>query len=237
VAAALLKTRYNFKPNEHHLVFADNGIFDPKHPEQRITFGDVVHEAYVNQVALGAHGFYRTPGVHFDREQGVGHPFHYFVFGCALVQMEVDLVSGNSRAVTVNIVHETARSLNPEIDRGQIAGAFIQGFGWATCEEVAHDAKGKYLAVTPSTYKIPTIRDLPGDFVIEMVERQRQHASVFGSKGIGEPPLVYGEAAYFAIKDAIESLAGHTVDSDLTFPATPEAVIMAAEGLKENRVK
>ncbi|HTY08600.1 MAG TPA: xanthine dehydrogenase molybdopterin binding subunit [Candidatus Edwardsbacteria bacterium] len=233
VAAALLKARHSIKANEHHLVFAHNEVYDEKHPAQKLAFTEVVREAYVSQVPLGAHGFYRTAEVHFDRGQGVGHPFHYFVFGCALVLMEVDLVSGNGRAVAAHIVHETARSLNPAIDRGQIAGAFVQGLGWATFEQVVHDAKGRYLAVTPSTYKIPTIRDLPETLAIEMVERPRKHASVFGSKGIGEPPLIYGEAAWFAIKDAIESLCGHKQDSQLQFPATPEAVLLAVEELKK----
>lgn len=232
VAVALLKAKHGVKAAAERLVFADDHVFDPKHPGHSIPFAELVHEAYVNRVALGAHGYYATPGVHFDRAAGQGRPFHYFVFGCALALMEVDLVSGNSRIVAAHVVHETATSLNPAIDQGQIAGAFIQGYGWATFEEVVHDAKGRYLAVTPSTYKIPTIRDLPERFTIEMVERQRRCSSVFGSKGIGEPPLIYGEAAWFGIKDAIESLTDHKAEADLAFPATPEAVVLAAEKLK-----
>ncbi|MCU0607285.1 MAG: xanthine dehydrogenase molybdopterin binding subunit [Candidatus Edwardsbacteria bacterium] len=232
VAARMLKERHGIKVPEDRLVFANDRVCDPRHPDKPITFAQLVHEAYVNRVGLGAHGYYATPGVHFDRAAGQGHPFHYFVFGCALALMEVDLVSGHARPVAVHIVHETASSLNPEIDRGQIAGAFIQGYGWATFEEVVHDAKGRYLAVTPSTYKIPTIRDLPETFAIEMVERPRKCSSVFGSKGIGEPPLIYGEAAWFGIKDALESLSDHKAEADLAFPATPEAVVLAAEKLK-----
>lgn len=232
VAARMLKDRHGVAAAADRLVFADGHVYDPKHPGHQIPFAELVHEAYVNRVGLGAHGYYATPGVHFDRAAGQGHPFHYFVFGCALALMEVDLVSGNSRIVSAHIVHETAHSLNPEVDQGQIAGAFIQGYGWATFEEVVHDAKGRYLAVTPSTYKIPTIRDLPERFSIEMVERQRACASVFGSKGIGEPPLIYGEAAWFGIKDALESLSGHRAEADLAFPATPEAVVLAAERLR-----
>ncbi|MDI6740767.1 MAG: xanthine dehydrogenase molybdopterin binding subunit, partial [Candidatus Edwardsbacteria bacterium] len=232
VAAHLLKTKHGVKVSEDRLVFKDDQIFDSKHPGHKITFCELIREAYFNRVDLGAHGYYATPGVHFDREKGQGRPFYYFVFGCALVLMEVDLVSGSSRIVKAHIVHETAASLNPEIDKGQIAGAFLQGYGWATFEEVTHDAKGKYLAVTPSTYKIPTIRDLPETFTIEMVERERRCASVFGSKGIGEPPLIYGEAAYFGIKDAIESLTEHKAEVDLAMPATPEAVVLAVNKLK-----
>lgn len=231
VAAQLLKAKHDVKASEDRLIFANDHIHDPKHPDHKITFAELIHEAYINRVDLGAHGYYATPGVHFDRDKGQGRPFHYFVFGCALVLMEVDLVSGCSRMINAHIVHETAKSLNPEIDQGQIAGAFMQGYGWATFEEIAPDGKGKYLAVTPSTYKIPTIRDLPQEFTIEMVERERKCSSVFGSKGHGEPPLVYGEAAYFGIKDAIESIAGHKAEVDLGMPATPEAVVLAVEKL------
>ena len=231
VAAGMLAPRLGRTPEPDALVFADDAVWDTAAPAERLAFGELVHQAYMDRVDLGAHGFYRTPGVHFDRTAGQGTPFHYFAQGGGLVQVEVDLISGCARLLKVHIVHETGRSLNLAVDRGQIAGAFVQGFGWCTIEEERFDAAGRWLAVSPSTYKIPTIRDVPDDFVIETVERDLHHASVLGSKAIGEPPLVYGEAAWFAVKDAIESLTGHRREAALAHPATPDAVLAAVAAL------
>ncbi len=227
VAAEMLSKKWGTSFPANGIVFEDDRVFSRDNPEKSISFGELAHQAYMDRIDLCAHGFYATPGVYFDRERGKGNPFYYFVFGSCLVVAEVDVMTGASRLVEVHIVHETAKSLNRAIDRGQIEGAFIQGYGWCTMEEIRWDDKGRYLAVTPSTYKIPTIRDLPEVFDIEMVETKRKHASVFGSKAIGEPPLIYGEAAWFAVKEAIESLSGHRKVADLAHPATPEAVLAA----------
>jgi xanthine dehydrogenase molybdopterin binding subunit len=231
VAAAMLAPRLGREPDPAALVFAEDGIWDAGAPVERLTFEAVVHQAYLDRVDLGAHGFYRTPGIHFDRVAGRGTPFHYFAQGCGLARVEVDLVSGCARLLKVHIVHETGRPLNLAVDRGQIAGAFVQGFGWCILEEERFDEAGRWLAVSPSTYKIPTIRDVPEDFVIETVERDLVHASVMGSKAIGEPPLIYGEAAWFAVKDAIESLVGYRREATLAHPATPDAVLAAVASL------
>ncbi|MFH1733783.1 MAG: xanthine dehydrogenase molybdopterin binding subunit [bacterium] len=229
IAQQMLAARYNLKVKEPRIIFAEDRIFDTAAPDRKLNFEEVVKQTYMERVPLGAHGFYKTPGLHFDREKGVGNPFHYFVFGCALTQVEVDLLTGQSDLLKVYIVHETGRSLNPEIDRGQITGGFIQGMGWVCMEEIIADEKGRYLATGPSTYKIPTIRDLPTIFEIEMVEVDREGSSVFRSKAIGEPPFMYAEAVYFAIKDAIEALTEHEKEVELHMPATPEAVVMAAK--------
>ncbi len=231
VAARMLSEKAGTGYDATSLVFEDGSVYAKGRPELRLAFKELAHEAYMQKVDICAHGFYATPGVHFDREKGKGNPFYYYVFGCCLAVAEIDVKTGASRLVEVHIVHETAKSLNPAIDRGQIEGAFIQGCGWCAMEEMKWDEKGRYLAVTPSTYKIPTIRDLPEAFEIDMVERERKHASVFGSKAIGEPPFVYGEAAWFAIKDAVESLLGHEKEADLAHPATPEAVLAALGGI------
>ncbi|MBI5529052.1 MAG: molybdopterin-dependent oxidoreductase [Deltaproteobacteria bacterium] len=236
VAAGLLATGNRRKPAADRIMFQKNKVFDPRNPRRFVKFEALAHEAYMRRVALGAHGFYRTPGVRFDRAKGKGTPFYYYVFGCALAVAEVHLLTGNVRLERVHIVHETGKSLNPAIDKGQVEGAFMQGYGWATFEELVHDAKGRYLADTTSTYKIPTIKDLPGVFDVDLVVRNRKHASVFGSKGIGEPPFIYGEAAYFAIKDALRAIAPAGAEIDLPMPATPEAVLEAVEMIKQQEV-
>ena len=227
----ILQERYSLSTKIEQIGFKEDKIFHQEHPDQGLNFEEVVRQAYMNRIPLGAHGFYKTPGLHFDRDKGQGEPFYYSVYGCALVQVEVDILSGSSKLIKVYIVHETGRSLNPEIDRGQITGGFIQGMGWACMEEEPVDEAGRYLASGPSTYKIPTIRDLPEVFDIDMVEVDRERASVFRSKGVGEPPFMYGEAVYFAIKNAIDSMTDHEKEINLALPATPEAVVMAVKDL------
>jgi xanthine dehydrogenase large subunit len=227
VAARLLREAGSSDIRPEYVVFAHDQAHDIRHPEQNVPFADVAAAAHAERVDLGAHGFAAPEGIFYDPVAGQGHPFVYFVQGCALVLAEVDLVSGQSRAVAVHIVHETGHSLHPDIDRGQIMGAFFQGLGWVTMEELLRDECGRCLTVTPSTYKIPGFRDLPESVAIDLVERTCAAASVKGSKAVGEPPLIYGEAAYFAILNALESVAGRAVD--LPCPATPEAVLLALE--------
>jgi xanthine dehydrogenase large subunit len=221
------KDKGHFKSED--LIFAYDKAYISIRPEISIAFEELVHYAYNHCVDLCAHGYYGVPGIYYDREKGEGTPFYYFVYGCGLVVMEIDIYTGMSRLVNVIIVHETGESLNPEVDKGQVIGAFYQGYGWSTMEEEVFDEKGHYLALTPSTYKFPCIRDYPDRLTVELIDRKRVHASVMGSKAVGEPPLVYGEAAYFAIRDAIESMSDYTRESDLAMPATPEATLMAIE--------
>ena len=202
----------------------EGSVFSRTEPEKKSTFADLVREAYNSRVPLAAYGYYRTPGVHFDRDQGVGNPFHYYVCGCALSQVEIDLLNGEHRVLKTFIVHENGNSLSEEIDRGQIVGAFVQSAGWCTIEELPLDTKGRYLAVNPSTYKIPTVRDIPEQLEIELVPAGADYASVFGSKAVGEPPFIYGLSVWFAIQNAVH--AANPV-AQLRFPATPEAVLLS----------
>jgi len=234
-AAEILSERSRKKIQTRQIGLADDKAFVKSNPKHNISIPDLVRELYYNRVSLGAYGYYSTPKVHFDRESGKGHPFAYFVYGCALVRVEIDTLTGDSRLLDAFIVHETGPSLHDDIDRGQIIGAFIQAMGWCTMEDAPHDAKGKYLALSPSTYKIPGIRDLPEKLVVEMVQSPCKEASVFGSKAVGEPPFIYGEAVWFAIRDAVSAVDNHKIIAPLSFPATPEAVLMAVEQLKNKK--
>ena len=233
IACELLETGNGVKSDPESLVFADNKVYDNNAPLFTISFPELIKQAYQRRTPLGAHGFYKTPGIWFDSKNGKGNPFYYFVFGCAAVSVEVDLLSGENRLLDVYIVHQNGKSLDINIDRSQTISAFIQSYGWCTIEEIPWNDNGEYLASTVSTYKIPCIRDLPERMEIEFTESGSEYASVFGSKAIGEPPYIYGEAAFFAIKNAIQSLTDREVT--LTFPATPEAVLMAVEKIKKEK--
>ncbi len=225
-AIAMLRSKFNVSLLESDVCFEDGYVRSLANPEHRIAFTELVRYAYVERIPLAAYGYYKTPGVWFDREKGIGNPFHYYVFGCALARVEIDLLTGEHVLKDTYIVHDNANSLHPDIDRGQIIGAFIQGYGWCTMEELIHDKKGKYLSVNPSTYKIPGIRDLPQNLVVDIVSSQTEHASVMGSKATGEPPFIYGMAVFFALQQAIRTV---NKDAALRFPATPEAILMALE--------
>jgi xanthine dehydrogenase large subunit len=223
------KEKLNMTVHEDDIIFASDTVYIKSKQDITLTFEEIVHYAYLNCVDLCAHGYYGTPGIFYDRDKGEGTPFFYFVYGCCLVVMEIDVYTGMNRLVDVFIVHETGESLNPEVDRGQVIGAFYQGYGWTTMEEEDHDEKGRYLALTPSTYKFPCIRDYPERLNVELIDRKRIHSSVMGSKAVAEPPLIYGEAAYFAIRDAIESMGNYIHEAELTFPATSGATLLAIE--------
>lgn len=224
------KIKKKFQSKDIELI-DDKAVYKPK-PSMAVNFTELIREMYNNRKALGAYGYYATPKVHFNRETGKGHPFAYYVYGCALVRVEADILTGDSRLLDTFIVHETGPSLHDDIDRGQIIGAFIQAMGWCIMEDIPHDNKGKYLALSPSTYKIPGIRDLPGRFVVEMVQSPCKEASVLGSKAVGEPPFIYGEAVWFAIRNAVSAIAANKIIAPLKFPATPEAILLAAEEIK-----
>ena len=232
LAGELLEAKNSVKSSPDSIIFEDDKVYDQKYPLFSITFRELIRQAYERRIALGAYGYYKTPGIWFDRDKNKGNPFYYYVYGCALVQVEIYLTSGENRLLNVHIVHQNGKSLHLDIDRGQTIGAFIQSYGWCTIEEMPWDDKGQYLASTVSTYKIPCIRDLPEKFTIELLESENEYASVFGSKAVGEPPYIYGEAAFFAIRNALQSMSREEVV--LPFPATPEAVLMTIEKIKKD---
>ncbi|HOH97857.1 MAG TPA: molybdopterin-dependent oxidoreductase [Candidatus Cloacimonadota bacterium] len=222
IARQMLQDRHNITAAE--LIFDQGAVWAENHPEHKISFSELVKTAYNERVALGAVGYYKTPDLWFDRELGTGHPFYYYVYGAAISRVELDTLSGEHRIISTHIVHENGQSLQPLIDKGQIVGAFVQGMGWCTMEDLVWDESGRYLSANPSTYKIPGIRDIPEILHVEMVESNSREASVFGSKAVGEPPLIYGLSVFFALQRAVQAA---NPDAMLHFPATPESLITA----------
>lgn len=222
VASLMLKERYDLTCADP--CFDQAKIYAQTDPQKSISFQDLVRRAHQERTPLGAYGYYATPDLYFDRDLGQGHPFHYFVYGCAIARVKVNLLSGEHEVISTYIVHENGQSLHPKIDEGQIVGAFIQGMGWCTMEELIHDDKGRYLSANPSTYKIPGIRDLPRNLQLNVIQSKSKAASVFGSKAVGEPPFIYGMAVFFALQNAVQSVVPNAT---LSFPATPEAIIKA----------
>jgi len=203
---------------------------------ERMAFPDFVASAYAARVQLSAAGFYKTPKIHWDRAAGRGRPFFYYAYGAACSEVSVDTLTGEYQVDRTDILHDVGRSLNPALDIGQVEGAFVQGMGWLTTEELWWDAKGRLRTHAPSTYKIPVASDRPRVFNVRLAEWSvNREETIRRSKAVGEPPFVLGIAVLEAISMAAASVAGYAVPPRLDAPATPERVLMAIERLKAAR--
>jgi xanthine dehydrogenase large subunit len=194
-------------------------------------FADVVEAAYKRRVSLFAQGFYRTPEIHYDSQTALGRPFYYYVYAAAVSEVEVDGFTGDSRLLRTDILEDAGDSLSPLIDRGQIEGGFVQGFGWLTIEELLWDAQGRLSTAGASTYKLPSWSEMPPVFHVTLLDRAAEPGVVMGSKAVGEPPLMLAFSAREAIRAAIAAFgAGGVVTLDS--PATPERVYWAIQQAK-----
>ncbi|MCA0235324.1 MAG: molybdopterin-dependent oxidoreductase [Bacteroidetes bacterium] len=184
----------------------------------------LIQQAFVQRVNLSAKGHYATPQIHFDKTTGKGHPFAYHVYGTALTVCTVDCLRGTYSIDLVEVVHDYGNSINPGIDQGQCEGGIVQGIGWMTMEEVAYNADGRLLSNALSTYKIPDVYAVPQTLLIHALETEGAELAIFKSKAVGEPPLMYGIGAFFALRNAV--LAFHP-QSSITYsaPMTPEKVL------------
>ncbi|MFS8038235.1 xanthine dehydrogenase molybdopterin binding subunit [Xanthobacter sp. AM11] len=191
-----------------------------------IAFGALAALAWQQRVPLSATGFYKTPKIHWDFATSTGRPFYYYTYGAAAAEVAVDTLTGELRVLRAQIVQDCGRSLNPAIDLGQVEGAFVQGMGWLTCEDLKWDAGGRLATRGPSTYKIPGSRDVPPDFRVHLFDRPNREETVLRSKAVGEPPLMLAISVWLAIRDAIASLPGDGPVL-LDAPATPERVLAA----------
>ncbi|MGF0334864.1 xanthine dehydrogenase molybdopterin binding subunit, partial [Ectopseudomonas toyotomiensis] len=199
-----------------------------------LSFEEMIQKAYFGQVSLSSTGFYRTPKIYYDRDKAAGRPFYYYAYGVACVEVLVDTLTGEYRMLRGDILHDVGDSLNPAIDIGQVEGAFVQGMGWLTMEELVWNAKGKLMTNGPASYKIPAIADMPIDLRVKLVEnRKNPEDTVFHSKAVGEPPFMLGIAAWCALKDAVASLADYKVQPQIDAPATPERVLWGVEQMRK----
>jgi xanthine dehydrogenase large subunit len=199
---------------------------------QRLTFAEVANAAYLQRVQLFAAGYYRTEGLHWNPEIMQGSPFKYFSYGAAATEVEVDEFTGLYSVRRVDIIHDVGDSLSPMLDIGQIEGAYVQGVGWLTLEELRWDDsdgpnRGRLQTQSASTYKLPSFSEMPEEFHVRLFENAREDGAVYGSKAVGEPPFMLAFSAREAIRQAVGEFGpeGHMVE--LGSPATPEAVFWA----------
>ncbi len=185
----------------------------------------LVNEAHFNRVSLSEHAHYATQGIHFDWGTASGHPFAYHVYGTAIVGVTVDCLRGIYAVDYVKACHDFGSSMNTSVDFGQIEGGIVQGIGWMTLEEIVYDENGKLRSNALSSYKIPDIYSVPRTIEISPLETDRENLAIFNSKAVGEPPLMYGIGAYFAIRNAV---LGFNAANSPAFdaPFTPEKVLL-----------
>ena len=229
-AAAKIRKRITAFAARHYGVSEAEIDFrdDVAHIADRIMdFPELVQLAWANRVSLSATGYYRTPKINYDRTTFSGRPFYYFAYGAAVTEVVVDTLTGENRVLRVDILHDCGDSLNPAVDLGQVEGGYIQGVGWLTSEELWWNDKGELGTHAPSTYKIPTCSDLAPDFRVELLQNAKNRENtIYRSKAVGEPPLMLGLSAFFAIRDAL----AHDGHPALQAPATPESVLRTLRG-------
>lgn len=192
-------------------------------------FAQVVAWAYQARVSLSSTGFYATPKITWDRVKGRGRPFLYFAYGAAVAEVVIDSLTGENRILRADILHDTGTSLNPALDIGQVEGAFVQGAGWLTTEELVWDAKGLLRTHAPSTYKIPACSDRPAVFNVALYDQPNREDTVGKSKAVGEPPFNLGIAVFYAISDAVAACGSGAQYPALDAPATPERILAAVQ--------
>jgi xanthine dehydrogenase large subunit len=233
VAADVLTQRFGSPVTADAVQFDSNFVFSPNALENRLSFTEVVSAAYSQRISLSATGFYRTPGIYFNRGAGRGKPFHYFAVGAAVSEVEIDGHTGMMQLVRVDILHDVGESINAAVNQGQIEGGFVQGLGWLTVEELVWDEKGRLLTHSPDTYKIPAIGDVPLDFRVEFLTNAAQPNNICGSKAVGEPPLMLAISVREAIRDAVAAFGNGGGQVPLASPATCEAIYRAIQERKE----
>lgn len=215
---------------EEDVVFLPNAV---QVGSETFAFGDFIKQAYMARVHLSAAGFYKTPDIHWDRAAGKGRPFYYYAYGASCSEVTIDTLTGEYKVDRTDILHDVGRSLNPVLDKGQIEGAFIQGMGWMTTEELWWDDKGCLRTHAPSTYKIPLASDRPGIFNVKLADwSENRELTIKRSKAVGEPPFMLGISVLEALSMAVASVGDYRECPRLDTPVTPERVLMAVERLK-----
>ncbi|SFJ46428.1 xanthine dehydrogenase, molybdenum binding subunit apoprotein [Phyllobacterium sp. CL33Tsu] len=236
-AAQQIKARLVDFAVEKFGVAKEEVFFEPntvRAGDNLIAFNEFIRAAYGARVQLSAAGFYKTPKIHWNRSEGRGRPFYYFAYGASVSEVSIDTLTGEYQVDRTDVLHDVGRSLNPALDLGQVEGAFVQGMGWLTTEELWWDAKGRLRTHAPSTYKIPLASDRPRQFNVNLASWSvNREETIRRSKAVGEPPFMLAISVLEALSMAVASVADYRLSPRLDAPATPERVLMAVERLRE----
>ena len=214
-------------PGHGTLTIADDRVCVAGEPAS-MSWTDLVGPTYRARRRLSAHGYYATPGIHYDEQREHGHPFAYHVYGTAVFEVTVDCLRGTYAVDQVKIVHGLGRTINPTVDRGQVEGRLAQGMGWMTMEDLhlQWDADGRCLSHALSTYKAPDVYFMPDDMAVKFLQPEDNPYGPLGAKALGGPPLMYGIGVFFALRNAMKAFRPD-VELTLDAPMTPEHVLIA----------
>ena len=210
--------------NGSKISFEEDHVF-VEEKKSDITWEAIVAQAMVERVALTENAHYATPTIHFDKSKEKGHPFAYHVYGTAITSVTVDCVRGTYEIDYVKIVHDFGSSMNIGVDIGQVEGALAQGIGWMTMEEISYNEDGRLLSNALSTYKVPDIFSAPKTIETIPAITDGNDMAIRKSKAVGEPPLMYGIGAYFAIQQAVKAF-NKNYRLKFDSPFTPEKVLI-----------
>lgn len=232
IAIKLLKKKYDQDFDAEALIFDQGVIFPESQLDRTLSFRELVNDAYLSQISLSATGYYKTTGLHYDKEKGTGNPFHYYAFGMAVSEVQLDTLTGYHKITKTYIVHDVGNTINSRMDIGQIEGGFIQGVGWCTTEQIKWDNKGTLITHSPDTYKIPGVRDIPEVFDVEIMENIPNPNTIHNSKAVGEPPFMLAFSVWLAIKDAISAVGDHKTEPEFNLPATNDEILLSIEKIR-----
>lgn len=213
--------------------FKNGFVFDKSAPNETIKFNELILEAYLNRQSLTQQGYFKYPGIHYNKETGQGSPFFYFTNGVAASEVSIDRWTGEIKVLRSEILMDLGRPINEAIDQGQVTGAFVQGMGWVTTENLFYK-NGRLLSNSPSTYKIPSVHDIPRVFNCLFLENKINTRNVRASKAVGEPPLLLSISVWTAAKNALSYIKSGSLNSPikLKIPATQEHIYMKMKELK-----
>ncbi len=215
--------------DESLVEFSEGRVFVRGSAEKGLSFAALAKKAYLARVPLFATGYYKTPDIWFDKATGRGKPFHYYAYGAAVSEVEVDGFTGMYSLRRVDILQDVGDPLSPLVDLGQVEGGFIQGLGWLTLEELVWTQDGRFATSGASTYKLPGLGECPEVFHVALLERATEASVVHGSKAVGEPPLMLAISAREALRHAVAAFGSGRSVVELGCPSTPEAVFFALE--------
>ena len=214
-----------------------DGVVHQNDSPTDLTWKQLVLKTYFARVQLMAHGFYAPPGLHYDATKKENNPFHYYTYGTCVIEVTVDCLRGNYTIDSARLVHDLGRGIIRTVDLGQVEGGLAQGIGWVTLEELAYSEEGILLSSALSTYKAPDGDFLPDDLEVKFLKNADNPGGPLGSKAVGEPPFMYGIAAYFAIQRAVDAFKATDVKEEVVSPMTPERVLLSLYDVDSVRSK
>ncbi|WP_028220959.1 xanthine dehydrogenase molybdopterin binding subunit [Paraburkholderia oxyphila] len=200
--------------------------------DEIVPFEALIAKAYLARVQLWSDGFYATPKLYWDQKTLRGRPFYYYAYGAAVSEVVIDTLTGEMRVLRADALYDAGSSLNPALDVGQVEGGFIQGMGWLTTEELWWKPDGKLMTHAPSTYKIPTVNDTPIEFNVKLFNNRNAEDSIHRSKAVGEPPLLLPFSVFFALRDAVASVADYRFNPPMNAPATAEEILKGVRAVR-----